>query len=96
MSNFKRAPISGSRAARKDPLASLKMAEIVASTKPLLPAGMPKLSSDWAMEGTWKELFIGELMFVVSRDPCGGGRLPGGTGSDSVREGVETDARDGV
>jgi hypothetical protein len=40
MSNFKRAPVTGGRPARKDPLASLKMAEIVASTKPLLPAGV--------------------------------------------------------
>ena len=38
MSNFKRAPVTGGRPPRKDPLASLKEASILASTKPLLPA----------------------------------------------------------
>lgn len=38
MSGFKRAPVAGGRAPRKDPLASLKMASMM-DTKPVLPAG---------------------------------------------------------
>jgi recyclin-1 len=38
MSNFKRAPVTGGRPPRKDPLASLKEASILGLTKPLLPA----------------------------------------------------------
>ncbi|KAF7513958.1 hypothetical protein GJ744_006572 [Endocarpon pusillum] len=37
MSGFKRAPVAGGRAPRKDPLASLKMASMM-DTKPVLPA----------------------------------------------------------